>query len=431
MRTICEPIMSDVAISVRGLGKRYRLRESASPRAAYRTLRDELMLLPGRLRGALRAAPQEDFWALRDVSFEVRRGEVLGVIGRNGAGKSTLLKVLSRIIEPSEGEVDLYGRVGSLLEVGTGFHPELTGRENVFLSGALLGMRRAEVLTHFDEIIEFAGVEKFVDQPVKHFSSGMYARLAFAVAAHLNTEILLVDEVLAVGDAEFKRRCGIKMRQLAGDGGRAIILISHEPALIRTLCSRAVLMEKGRLEFTGTPDEVLSRYHEARSRDSGRIIDAITGIAEGMEITFIRVGGGEGRRLALPSGATYLDVEIEGTMSVPARMELEVRLYDRDGNTLAFFSPGHDSGTTALREPGTFRLAHRIRLPRLLRGWYSLRIGIVDPNFTGWLDLPDVIHLEVEGASTRLGMLNAGSHCGWMLLDSVEAPQADAVERCK
>lgn len=416
--------MSDVALKVEGLGKRYGLQQ-AGGQARYRTLRDELVQLPSRMWSALRSKPApNDFWALRDVSFEVKRGEVLGVIGRNGAGKSTLLKILSRIVEPSAGVVDIYGRVGSLLEVGTGFHPELTGRENIFLSGAILGMRRHEVRARLDEIVAFAQIERFLDQPVKHYSSGMYARLGFAVAAHLETEILLVDEVLAVGDADFKQRCGAKVRQLADTTGRTIMIVSHEPALIRTLCTRAVLMRQGQLVFSGTPEQALARYREESTLDGGRIVDAILHSAGGLSISSIRVGGSEARNLVLAADAVHLDVEVEGTLSVSARVELEVRLYDRDGNTLAFFSPGHEAETVVRRQPGGFRLAHRIRMPRLLRGWYSLRIGLVDPHFTGWIDLPDAVRMEAEGASTRVGVLSAGVHCGWMLLDGEEIPRS-------
>ncbi|MFA6962995.1 MAG: ABC transporter ATP-binding protein [Opitutaceae bacterium] len=421
--------MNDIAISVKGLGKRYRLHHSEGAAGGYRTLRDEVMRLPSRLRNAMRpAAEVDDFWALRDVSFDVKRGEVLGVIGRNGAGKSTLLKILSRIVEPTEGTVDIYGRVGSLLEVGTGFHPELTGRENIFLSGAILGMKRPEIRARFDEIVAFAGVELFVDEAVKHYSSGMYARLAFAVAAHLETEILLIDEVLAVGDTEFKQRCGMKMRQLVGSEGRAIILISHEPALIRSLCSRAIHVDKGRLQNDGLPDQVLTRYHLERKSASGLIVQGIKQVADGIRIDSIKVGGSEERRLVIASDAEHIDVVLEGAIQRVVRMELEVRLYDRDGNTLAFFSPGHDSGLVAVRNPGAFRLAHRIKIPRLLRGAYSLRIGVVDPNFTGWFDLPDAVQLEVEGATTRLGMLSAGSHCGWMMLSGEEVSPTGGLE---
>jgi homopolymeric O-antigen transport system ATP-binding protein len=250
-----------LVLRVEGLGKSYKIGE----REPYRALRDVLtdaFTAPARLaRGRRRSkpAPTDRIWALADVSFDVRQGQVLGLIGRNGAGKSTLLKVLSRITEPTTGQVTLRGRVGSLLEVGTGFHPELTGRENIFLNGTILGMRRAEIVRRFDEIVEFAGVARFLDTPVKRYSSGMQVRLAFAVAAHLEPEILLVDEVLAVGDAEFQEKCLGKMRDVTQEG-RTIVFVSHNLAAVRSLCSRALLLEQGRLAFDGPTDEAVERY---------------------------------------------------------------------------------------------------------------------------------------------------------------------------
>ncbi|MCC7359380.1 MAG: ABC transporter ATP-binding protein [Anaerolineales bacterium] len=236
------------AIEVRGLGKQYRL-NAQHERAD--TLRDVLTQTWQRWRGAGRATSNRTgapaFWALDDVSFTVEAGEVLGVIGRNGAGKSTLLKILARITEPTRGEVDLYGRVGSLLEVGTGFHAELSGRENVYLNGAILGMRRREIQRRFDEIVEFAGVEQFIDTPVKHYSSGMYMRLAFAVAAHLETEILLVDEVLAVGDAEFQKKCLGKMGEVA-HAGRTVLFVSHNMNAVEQLCGRVIWLDNGEVQ---------------------------------------------------------------------------------------------------------------------------------------------------------------------------------------
>lgn len=251
---------AEVAIRVEKLGKRYRLRhEAGGPR--YRTLREDLKSAPRAMWRWLRQrrSAREEFWALRDVSFEVRRGEVLGVIGRNGAGKSTLLKVLSRIVEPTTGAVDLYGRVGSLLEVGTGFHPELTGRENIYLSGALLGMRRHEVRARFDEIVAFAEVERFLDTPCKHYSSGMYTRLGFAVAAHLGAEILLVDEVLAVGDAEFQRRCLGKMGEVA-QSGRTVLFVSHNLGAVQQLCGRVIVLAGGSIALNGPSSLACESY---------------------------------------------------------------------------------------------------------------------------------------------------------------------------
>jgi len=247
----------EIALRVEGLGKRYRIaRDRGAP--IYRTLRDEIARWPAALFGRGRARVEE-FWALRDVSFEVRRGEVLGIIGRNGAGKSTLLKILSRIVAPTAGTADLYGRVGSLLEVGTGFHPELTGRENIFLSGAILGLRRAEVRKRFDEIVAFAEVEKFIDTPCKHYSSGMYLRLGFAVAAHLDAEILLVDEVLAVGDAQFQKKCLGKMNEVAREG-RTVILVSHDLEAVRRLAPRCLRIDRGAIAQQGPAAEVVDCY---------------------------------------------------------------------------------------------------------------------------------------------------------------------------
>jgi len=245
--------MSDIAISASGIGKLYKLGQ----RERYRSFRDLVADVVKAPLRRFRSSGKQDvgastFWALRDVSFEVRQGEVVGIIGRNGAGKSTLLKILSRITEPTEGLVRMRGRVGSLLEVGTGFHPELTGRENTYLNGAILGMKKAEIDRKFDEIVAFAEVEKFLDTPVKHYSSGMYIRLAFAVAAHLETEIMVVDEVLAVGDLAFQRKCLGKMGDVAKQG-RTVLLVTHNMLPVRTLCTRAILLAEGRV-VTDTSD---------------------------------------------------------------------------------------------------------------------------------------------------------------------------------
>jgi lipopolysaccharide transport system ATP-binding protein len=255
--------MSESVISVRTLGKRYRIGASG-PR--YKTLRESLAYAfrPGRRVRDHAIGLKETglLWALREVSFDVSTGEIVGVIGRNGAGKSTLLKILTRITAPTEGEVELCGRVGSLLEVGTGFHPELTGRENIYLNGAVLGMLRREVKAKFDQIIAFAEVERFIDTPVKHYSSGMYMRLAFAVAAHLEPEILLVDEVLAVGDSEFQKKCLGKMDEVARSG-RTVLFVSHNLAAVQQLCTRGVVLEQGRLGFDGSVQAAIEYYMAA------------------------------------------------------------------------------------------------------------------------------------------------------------------------
>ncbi len=256
--------MTDIAIRAEGLGKRYRI---GGPQARYKTLRESLIeavagpvrAVGAALRGERNGAERDVIWALKDVSFEVRHGEVVGIIGRNGAGKSTLLKVLTRITEPTEGYAEINGRVGSLLEVGTGFHPELTGRENIYLSGAILGMKKAEIDRKFDEIVDFAGVEKFLDTPVKHYSSGMQVRLGFAVAAHLEPEVLLVDEVLAVGDAEFQKKCLGKMEGVAKEG-RTVLFVSHNMAAVEHLCNRSMVLDGGRVSLQGISKDVIQYY---------------------------------------------------------------------------------------------------------------------------------------------------------------------------
>jgi len=254
--------MSDVVIRAEKLGKRYKLGLKVE---RHRTLRDAMMgALASPVRNLRRLSEKaheaETFWALKEIDFTVRRGDVLGIIGRNGAGKSTLLKILSRITEPTEGRVQMRGRVASLLEVGTGFHPELTGRENIMLNGSILGMRQVEVRKKFDEIVAFSEVEKFLDTPVKRYSSGMYVRLAFAVAAHLEPEIMIVDEVLAVGDSEFQRKCINKMQQVASGEGRTVLFVSHNMAAVQKLCSRAILLRAGRVVADGPVDEVAEEY---------------------------------------------------------------------------------------------------------------------------------------------------------------------------
>jgi len=257
---------SDVAVRVENLGKRYVIgRQTVRAESRAGRLRQVLASPFGWLSSQVRGPTDEEtLWALRDVCFEVKRGEVLGVVGRNGAGKSTLLKILSRITEPTVGRAEVHGRVGSLLEVGTGMHPELTGRENVYLNGTILGMRKVEIDGKFDEIVEFSGISRFLDTPVKRYSSGMRVRLGFAIAAHLEPEILVIDEVLAVGDADFQRKCLGKMRDVAGHG-RTVLFVSHNLAAVRSLCTRALLLADGKSLSAGPTDDILDQYTAVRS----------------------------------------------------------------------------------------------------------------------------------------------------------------------
>lgn len=247
--------MSFPVIEIRNVGKRYQLGQIGAT-----SLRDEIERFWGRLRGREERQPKSSFWALQDVSFQVEEGQVIGLIGRNGAGKSTLLKVLSRITEPTKGEIAMRGRVASLLEVGTGFHPELSGRDNIYLNGAILGLKRHEINARFDQIVDFSEVSEFIDTPVKRYSSGMYVKLAFAVAAHLDPEILIIDEVLAVGDQAFQQKCIGKMKDISQNSGRTIIFVSHYMAAIRRLCSKCVYLEKGRTEGVTDVEKAIDLY---------------------------------------------------------------------------------------------------------------------------------------------------------------------------
>ena len=270
-----------LAISVQGLGKSYTITHQGQ---THSTLAETLL---SKARHPFRREHRETFWALRDVEFELRQGDVVGIVGRNGAGKSTLLKILSRITDLTEGEIAVYGRIGSLLEVGTGFHPELTGRENVFLNGAILGMTKAEIRRQFDAIVDFAGVAKFLDTPVKRYSSGMYVRLAFAVAAHLESEILIVDEVLAVGDAEFQRKCLGKMKDVAS-GGRTVLFVSHHMQSVQVLCNRGMYLEGGQVQHFGSVAGAVERYAASFAR-AGQVISEPDRRPGSGELRFTRV----------------------------------------------------------------------------------------------------------------------------------------------
>ncbi len=389
--------MGEPAIRVTGLSKRFRLHHASG---GDRTFREDLAGLPRRAWNRLRGARDEEFWALRDVSFEVGAGEVIGVIGRNGAGKSTLLKILSRITAPTAGEVELYGRVGSLLEVGTGFHPELTGRENIFLSGAILGMSRPDIRRRFDEIVAFAGVEQFLDTPCKHYSSGMYLRLGFAVAAHLDADILLVDEVLAVGDAEFQRKCLAKMGEVAG-GGRTVVLVSHNLEAVQRICGTAIRLDRGSIETRGPADEVVGSYLREVARtmpdfDLSKL--AIGRSTAGVTIRSVRVSGKDAG-LVRTGEAMYVDIDyVTGPVYSRWDAGLVFSLMLPDGQEILRLSTEPISGyhLCCLGATGTVRLVLEA-LP-LAAGVFLVGIGLTRPNVEFVLDPVPVGRITVHGS---------------------------------
>ena len=354
--------MGEVSIQVTQVGKRYRL-----GRQPARGLRDLMRQGLGRLRDSFSHGEREDdFWALRDISFELRRGEVVGVIGRNGAGKSTLLKLLSRITPPTTGRMVLEGRVSSLLEVGTGFHPELSGRDNIFLNGAILGMRRTEIRARFDEIVAFAEVERFIDTPVKHYSSGMYVRLAFAVAAHLEPEILIIDEVLAVGDAQFQQKCLGKIRYLTGGGGRTVLFVSHNTASILSLCNRCLLLRGGRLAADGSPGDVIASYLEGHGQ-AGTVDDPTRTCVPSLEVSHD------------PQSA-QLVVETRIHSPEARRVSLELIVLDHLRQPVAFGEQGSFFRDGRIELPaGLSRFRLRLAADRLAKGSYSVRLQVMDP----------------------------------------------------
>jgi len=392
------------AIRVRDLSKAYTI--GHQPLRRYSTLRDELASrtaaaarsLLGRSR-AEESAAREQFWALQDVSFDLEPGKRLGVIGRNGAGKSTLLKVLSRITEPTRGRAEIRGRVASLLEVGTGFHPELTGRENIFLNGAILGMSRNEIRTRFDDIVAFAEVERFLDTPVKHYSSGMYVRLAFAVAAFLEPDILIIDEVLAVGDAEFQRRCLGKMRDVAGHG-RTILFVSHNMAAVAALCTHAMFLDKGRCVRFGPAKDVTQAYLLETAGEAGREARYVAPegrVRDGVALVHALVRGAGGDGAGTIGVGEPFEVEIAYRLTRSKRgVRAGFRIETAEGVVVCGANDGAVSETLA-REPGLHRSRCRVHGAPLNSGPYYVTVGIDEPPYSTALFLEsNCLRFEVQ-----------------------------------
>jgi lipopolysaccharide transport system ATP-binding protein len=394
--------MARLAVRAEELGKLYRIGQ------IHPTLRDSVQRFVRSPRRTLRALAgrhdeSELLWALRHVSFELEPGAVLGIVGRNGAGKSTLLKILTRITVPTEGHADVWGRVASLLEVGTGFHPELTGRDNVYLNGAILGMSRAEVRRKFDAIVGFAGVERFVDTPVKRYSSGMYMRLAFSVAAHLEPDVLLVDEVLAVGDADFQKRSVDKMREVTSEG-RTVLFVSHNLASVKALCSRALLLRDGRIVADGPVDDVVATYLQLADKalPSGEIPSSIE-----------RTGSGEARfdsaRLTSADGAPLAEVFLGQPFAVELGLDVERPVHDAmfelgisaaDGTRVATAYSTDRGGALSSLERGSYRVRAAFDVT-LLPGVYSVDVALHHGSLLGYtIDAVDrVVDFDALGVS--------------------------------
>jgi lipopolysaccharide transport system ATP-binding protein len=367
--------MSKPIISIEKVGKAYYLGRQIDHNQTFRDTIANVVKAPLR-RLREHSGPSKDsadaFWALRDVSFDVNRGEVIGLVGRNGAGKSTLLKLLSRITEPTEGRAVLRGRVASLLEVGTGFHPELTGRENIFLNGSILGMSRVEIRKKFDQIVAFSEIEEFLDTPVKRYSSGMYVRLAFAVAAHLEPEILIVDEVLAVGDARFQKRCLGKMQEVSSGQGRTVLFVSHNMQAVSTLTQRCVLMKNGRVAAVGPTAEIINQYiHEGGA--SPDMIYTAPASLESPKITRVELRTSEPHNVQSNGKPMQVIVEVNTPHPIEGA-RVAFHACNRMGEPLMYFW-AEDARQEMCRKPGTYRLVFEIPNLRLYMGNYSLLVN--------------------------------------------------------
>lgn len=372
--------MSDVVIRAENLGKKYRINHQRE-RQQYVSLRDEITHRAASLfrkpqLSTVNSQLSEDFWALKDVNFEIKQGEVVGIIGRNGAGKSTLLKILSRITEPTNGRIGIKGRVASLLEVGTGFHPELTGRENIYLNGAILGMSREEIKRKFDEIVAFAEVEQFLDTPVKRYSSGMYVRLAFAVAAHLEPEILIIDEVLAVGDAQFQRKCLGKMEDI-GKGGRTVLFVSHNMAVMATLCSRAYLFYQGQILVNSEPTGVIAHYLESLGSGNHMSLDQLphygSGKAQITEVQFQHKDGAV-NNLFLSGEPCYIRIKCQAIEFI-RNVSYSIGIYDSTDRKLALLDSSVFDYSYSIT-PGTNKVECFLPIIPLLTGKYFVNVAI-------------------------------------------------------
>lgn len=348
----------------------------------------------------------EYVWALRDVSIRVQPGEVVGIIGRNGAGKSTLLKLLSGITSPTSGKITCNGRVASLLEVGTGFHPDMTGRENVFMNGAILGMTKREIASKLDEIVDFAGVERYIDTPVKRYSSGMNARLGFSVAAFLDPEILVVDEVLTVGDAEFQEKALKKMDDLSHEGGRTVLFVSHNLGAIKSICQRGLVFEKGHLVFDGTTKEAIAYYRNDGKYDQiQRIVQGVKWTVPYLTVDNIVLNGTTNTKSIVSCNQEYIDLLVEGHTSeyLPA---LDVRLEFRntDGVIMASLAEGHYRNLTYSFPPGPYKLVKRVILPRYLSsGDYVIDVVLHQPNVCLYMQALSCAYIHIEGGNDMFG----------------------------
>lgn len=414
--------MSDTVIRVENLSKKYVLSHQQDGQSRYKSLRESISNGAKSLgnkffRPASKEvydSTHEEFWALKDVSFEIKQGDRVGIIGRNGAGKSTLLKILSRITEPTKGKIYLKGQIASLLEVGTGFHPELTGRENIFLNGAILGMGRIDIQRKFDEIVDFAEVEKFLDTPVKRYSSGMYVRLAFAVAAHLEPEILIVDEVLAVGDAQFQKKCLGKMEDV-GKEGRTVLFVSHNMATITTLCQRCIWLVNGQVNLDGYTDQVTSKYLTYGAEHSGEVVLSNNNRDQRFWFNKVSLINSEENIASVLNIKEPFKIRLEYYANEYIKgLELSITVYNSSG--IAIFSINRSSSISSDITTGHY--VSEIEIPSLLLapGSYSLDIGAHFPKVEVIAHHQSLLSFEIEETGSSMALYR-DTHYGVIIVN--------------
>lgn len=361
-------------------------------------------------------------WALRDINFKVEQGDVVGIIGKNGAGKSTLLKILSRVTSPTTGDIKIKGRIASLLEVGTGFHPEMTGRENIFMNGSIMGMTKAEIRSKFDEIVDFAGVAKYVDTPVKRYSSGMMVRLGFAIAAHLEPEILVVDEVLAVGDAEFQKKAIGKMQDVSKGEGRTVLFVSHNMAAVRSLCTRGIMLKNGMVDYIGSIPDTLDHYLKNNDTILGKkIVDNIKWTKSTLHINSILINGTEESTSIIRNGQSFLDITINGRAEEDMSYDVMMTLKSKEGIPFATYAIGHYMGEIQHLKKGSFTLNRAIELPKILsKGIIKVDLYIHHPMVEYMMKAPNCCSLESEGFQKSFGRALSQEQNGFMGLKEYE-----------
>lgn len=362
-------------------------------------------------------------WALKDINLEVEQGEVLGIIGKNGAGKSTLLKLLSRVTKPTTGTIKYNGRIASLLEVGTGFHPELTGRENIYMNGSIMGMTRPEITRKLDEIIAFAGVERYIDTPVKRYSSGMTVRLGFSVAAHLEPDILVVDEVLAVGDAEFQKKAIGKMQDVSKGGGRTVLFVSHNMAAVEKLCGKALVLNDGVVAFEGNVKKAITNYVKScEERKTAKTIKQATIIHnKDIVIENIEINNSSSTEIKIDNSFKEIKFKLTGNLNTKIRMALELGILDDKGNMLAYYSPGHTYGHIDFYGPGKFEMIERIELPaNIIKGNYIIDFSITHPKIEVYLGCYNQIDFVVKGFETKTGFEIDYNEKGFVVMHKIK-----------